>query len=229
MKIFSNIFPAYENNENMESSRSKDDKNRAESKDSGFIYLLDELDTFLAHKNIVTDLLKKIESITLIPSRVQVMVVSGLVLLSLVEGYASALLCNALSLLLPMFASITAIENPAFECDTKWLMYWVIFSCINFLEVFISWIPSYNLLKFLFLAWCMAPGKCSGSGFIYFKVVRPFFLKHREYVNGVITDAAKKVCQVAEKTIDEFMIARANKLLQGTESSLMVDDNDKKK
>lgn len=229
MKFFRDIFPAYEKDDNMEVPASTSTKNTTEKEGSGIVCLLDELDSFLAHKNVFTDLLKKIENATLIPSRVQVLAVAILVLLYLVEGYAAALLCNILSLLLPMFASITAIENPAFESDTKWLMYWVIFSCINFLEMFVSWLPSYNLLKFLFLAWCMAPGKCSGSGFMYFKVIRPFFLKHREYVNGMISDAAKKVCQVAEKTVDEFMISRANKLLQGAESSLINEDNENKK
>ncbi|KAK3734822.1 hypothetical protein QZH41_001013 [Actinostola sp. cb2023] len=201
----------------------KNETKASESRDVGLSSIMEELDKFLAHKNAFTSLLKKIEHTTRISSRVQVLAVVVVVLLYLVEGYAAALLCNILSLLLPMCASINAIENPAFESDTKWLMYWVIFSCVNFLQMFISWMPSYNILKFLFLVWCMAPGRFNGSGFMYFKVVRPFFLKHRECVNGVISDAAKRVCQVAEKTVDEFMIARASKLMQGTENSFCHD------
>lgn len=180
--------------------------------------LLEELDSLLAHKNVFTDLLKKVERSTTITSRVQVLAVVILVLFYLVQVYTAALLCNILTLLLPMFASITAIENPGFESDTKWLMYWVVFSCVNFLEMFISWIPSYNLVKFLVLAWCMAPGRFNGSGFMYFKFIRPLFLKHRQYVNGVISIAAKRVTQAADNNIDDFLIARTSNLLQATGS-----------
>ena len=211
--------------ENMETVHENTTKPR-ENRDMGLSSAIEELDKFLAHKNALTTLLKKIEHATHVSSRIQVITVVVLVLLYLVEGYAAALLCNILSLLLPMFASINAIEYPAFESDTKWLMYWVIFSCVNFLEMFISWLPSYNLLKFVFLGWCMAPGRFSGSEFMYFKVVRPFFLKHRESENEAISDAANLVCQAAEKTVEEFMIARASKLMQGAEVAISQDDLD---
>jgi receptor expression-enhancing protein 5/6 len=192
---------------------------------------MEEVDKLLNRKNVFTDLLEKIENTIRIPRRIQILSIVLFVLLYLAEGYAAALLCNVLSLLLPMCASINAIENPDFESDTKWLMYWVIFSCMNFLEMFISWIPSYSLLKFLFLVWCMAPGRLNGSEVMYFRVIRPFFMKHRACVNDVISDAAKRVRQVAEKTVDDFMIARANRMVKGTDSSfsLIEDKTDSSK
>ena len=193
-----------------------------------FSYMMEELDNLLAHKNIFTDFLEKIETTICIPRRIQILSIVLLVLLYLAEGYAAALLCNILSLLLPMCASINAIENPDFESDTKWLMYWVVFSCMSFMEIFISWIPSYNLLKFLMLVWCMAPGRLNGSEVMYFRFVRPFFMKHKACVNDVISDAAKRVRQVAEKTVDEFMVDRATKLVKGAEDSFTLLEGEKK-
>lgn len=189
---------------------------------------LGELDRMLSHKNIFTDLLRKVEHTSTIKCRTQVIIVAIFVLLYLAEGYAAALLCNILTLLLPLLASIAAIENPAFESDTKWLMYWVIYASVNFLEAFLSWLPSYNLLKFLVLAWCMAPGRLSGSGCIYFKFVRPLFLKHRRCVNGVISDAARRVSEVTDSTVDEFLAARTSKLLQETGSLHRLQEGEKK-
>lgn len=189
---------------------------------------LEELDRMLSHKNILTDLLKKVEHKSSIKSRTQVIIVAIFLFLYLIEGYAAVVLCNLLTLLLPLLASIAAIENPAFESDTKWLMYWVVYASVNFLETFLSWLPSYNFLKFFLLSWCMAPGRLGGSGYIYFKFIRPLFLKHRRYVNGVISDAARRVTEAADSTVDRFLANRASKLIQETESLNQLQEGEKK-
>ncbi|EDO46781.1 predicted protein [Nematostella vectensis] len=171
--------------------------------------IMEEIDSLLMQQNFFTDLLRKIENFTRVPRRIQVLLMVLFTLLYVAEGYAAACFCNVIAVVFPVYASISAIENPDYEIGTKWLMYWVIFAFVNFMEVFIAWLPSFYLLKFLFLVWCMAPGRVSGSEVMYFRVVRPLVMRHKARVNDVISDAAKRVRQVAERTVDDLVASRA--------------------
>jgi receptor expression-enhancing protein 5/6 len=85
---------------------------------------------------------------------------------------------------------IKAIESQAKEDDTKWLMYWTAYALFGILEFFsdqlLFWIPLYTLTKCLFLLWLMVPGKNGGSNVVYYKIIRPFFLKHQDNIDAAI-------------------------------------------
>lgn len=54
------------------------------------------------------------------------------------------------------------------------------FSVIEFFSLYITKvIPFYWLLKCVFFIWCMAPIENNGSVVMYYKVIRPYFLKHQ--------------------------------------------------
>ena len=111
-----------------------------------------------------------------------------------------------------LYFRIKAIESSVKDDDTKWLMYWTCYALFGILEFFsdqlLFWIPLYTLtkvnllkqmfcvtyeykllfffnLKCLFLIWLMVPGKNGGSNVVYYRILRPFFLKHNENIDAI--------------------------------------------
>jgi receptor expression-enhancing protein 5/6 len=66
-------------------------------------------------------------------------------------GYAGQIICNIIGVAYPTYISMKAIESKPTADDTKWLTYWVLFSCFTIFEqvfVFVTnLIPFYWLLK----------------------------------------------------------------------------------
>lgn len=162
------------------------------------------INNLLEQRNIFTDFLNKLEAATNV--RRQTLFLGGLcfILLYLSVGYAANLLCYFLGFVFPTYASVKAIESSDLMEDTKWLTYWVVFSMVNFLEIFLEWIPLYFLLKFFLLVWCMFPGPWSGTAVIYNLIICPFVMRHRNKLDTAICQVAKHVRQAAEKAAEDY-------------------------
>lgn len=78
------------------------------------------------------------------------------------------------------------IESSDLMEDIKWLIYWVVFSMVNFLEIFFEWILLYFLLKFFFFVWCMFLGLWSGMVVIYNFIICFFVMRYRNKFDIVI-------------------------------------------
>ena len=158
----------------------------------------------LDQNNIFTALLYKLEVATNVKR--QTIFLGGLcfILFYLSVGYAANLLCYFLGFVFPTYASVRAIESGDVSDDTKWLTYWVVFSTVNFLEIFVEWIPLYYLLKFILLVWCMFPGPWSGTIVVYNLLIRPFVMRHRDKVDTAISEVAKHVRKAAEKAAEDY-------------------------
>ncbi len=186
-----------------------------------------KLDRHLHEKNMFTDALEKLEQKTKIDRLYLVLAGGVLLALYLVFGYGSAFLCSFVGFLYPAYCSLKAIESQDPEDDTKWLMYWIVYSAFSMVEFFtdiiLFWIPFYNFLKCAFLVYCMAPTSWNGSIFIYNNFIRPFVLKHEKEIDQVIgrvTDMASEAKGLAGDVMDEASRAAQDMAAQAVQGAV---------
>lgn len=91
--------------------------------------------------------------------------------------------------------SVLAVESKKTDDDTKWLVYWVVYSSFGFVEYFghsfFHSLPFYWLLKCLFLFWLMTPGANGGSQMLYNRLIKPFVLKYQPLIDKHVQDGKK--------------------------------------
>jgi len=171
-----------------------------------FQAVLSNVEKKLNEKNKFTDYLAQAEAKTGVKRLYLVGGAVGVLSLWLVFGYGAQLLCNSIGFIYPAYASVKAIESVQTADDTKWLMYWVVFALFSvaefFSDIFLNWFPLYWLAKCIFLIWCFIPIANNGTNFIYYKFVRPVFLKHHGSVDGFLSKAGDAASKLAEKAAE---------------------------
>ena len=165
----------------------------------GFDHVIDGDD------NVVASTLTWFEKITHINRRYLFIAAILFSFAYLSMGRNAGSLCNILAMVYPIYASIKASENMAGYAKEHWLMYWIVFSTISFLEVmleiFLVWLPMYYLIKFLFLCWCMAPIAVNGSHVVYIHVIRPLFHQHNEKVETALSAVTQKLTDLSSNPL----------------------------
>ncbi|KAL5260348.1 hypothetical protein ACHWQZ_G010464 [Mnemiopsis leidyi] len=152
-------------------------------------------------------------------------------------GIGSSLLCSVVCFVYPAYKSFKAVESPQGDDDTQWLTYWIVYSTFNILEYFadliLFWIPMYNLLKCLFLLWCMWPIPNNGATIVYKKILRPFLLKNEDKidakldkvtgkVNKYVDDARREVADFSESSAGQMLAAGSK--VAAESASQQLDD-----
>lgn len=181
---------------------------------------IEKLDAALADKNIFTDYLNIAEAKTGLPKRNVVLGALVLTIVWLAVGIGSSLVCSVICFVYPAYKSFKAVESPQGDDDTQWLTYWIVYSTFNILEYFADiiffWIPMFQLLKCLFLLWCMWPIPNNGASVVYKKILRPFLLKNEEKIDArleKVTGKVNKYVDDAKREASEFADSSAGVML----------------
>ena len=175
--------------------------------------MLKTLEDFLNSDNAVTTLMGEVEKKTKVTKKVQLLATGSLVLFYLILGQASEFLSNIIILGIPFYASVRSLEPPRYSADgSQWLEYWIVFSCLSFVEVFAYWVPAYRLLKVSLLVCCMIPGKPNGAHVVYHYLIRPLAMRHAGTVELAISHVAQSVRKRAEKAAEDHGAAPGTNL-----------------
>lgn len=167
---------------------------------------VEKLDKYLHEKNRLAEILEKIEKTTSVKRIYIAQGAIAFISIYMIVGHFAEFVCNAIGFVYPAYASICALESVSKDDDTKWLTYWVVFAFFSVLEFFsdfiFSWFPFYWLAKVVFLIWCFLPVTNNGSMYVYSRFIRPVFLKNRQNIDTVLTQAAGAATGLASKALD---------------------------
>lgn len=147
-------------------------------------------------------LLSLVQDKTKVPKEYLAAGVALLFAVFVLYGVGIASLCGIVGFAYPAFKSFQAIESKTKGSDTQWLVYWVIFSFFQIIEVFIDillyWIPFYFAFKLAFLLWLMLP-QTKGATFMYEAFLKDFLKKNESRIDAAMNDAKKQASVIASE------------------------------
>ena len=175
---------------------------------------INKLDKVLHSEPKLDAFFNKIEAKTGIQRKYLAGAVILITVLALVLKVAESAVVNIFGFLYPAYRSIKAIESKDTEDDTRFLMYWVVYSTFSILEMFadilLFWVPFYYFLKMGFLLWCMHPDY-KGTDFVYYRIIRPIFLKNTDRIEQLMKQAGDTVEDYTEQVKSVAKEAVVNK------------------
>ncbi|KAJ1970308.1 hypothetical protein IWQ62_000035 [Dispira parvispora] len=104
--------------------------------------------------------------------------------------------CHSIGHLYPAYASYKALKSARNAAElTHWLTYWLVigaFTCVEFVtDLFIFWLPFYNLCKITLVLWLVLP-QTQGATYLYKQILGPWLAKHEEEIDRYLYLASSR-------------------------------------
>ncbi|KAJ1651100.1 hypothetical protein IWQ61_008257 [Dispira simplex] len=127
----------------------------------------------------------------------RVTALSHLGVLDMVFYLLGRVICHGIGHLYPAYASYKALKGARNATElTHWLTYWLVigaFTCVEFVtDLFIFWLPFYNLCKITLVLWLVLP-QTQGATYVYKQVLRPWLVEHEEEIDCYLYLASNRV------------------------------------
>jgi len=104
--------------------------------------------------------------------------------------FLTNIITMAVGVLYPAFSTFKSLKNKAPQNRLIWLRYWVVFSCFYsgkiLADVFLSWLPFYNVSKIMTILW-LASSKAAGAQVVYFYGIEPLLRVHEKQIETIMT------------------------------------------
>lgn len=117
-------------------------------------------------------------------------------------GTGMRLFADFFVIIYPVVATFKAVNSPSEEVVQDLLTYWVVWGLFTTVDTFsdflLSWLPVYNLLKFVLLAWSLLPGS-QGAKVIYRMVLKPIFVRHRNRIDSTLERTQSTVSMTLDR------------------------------
>ena len=117
-----------------------------------------------------------------------------------------SLVSNLIGFIYPAYMSFKSIKTKKREDDEQWLIYWIVYSLLSFMELFIgmifTWIPFYYHIKLFFLLW-LSYDKTRGSQIIYIKYIEPYLNQNENQMDEILKtthDLVKNIEEMNQET-----------------------------
>lgn len=98
--------------------------------------------------------------------------------------------------LIPAFSTFKSLRNKTQQNRLIWLRYWVVFSLFYssrlITDIFLFWLPFYNIIKILFILW-LSSSRAAGAQVLYFYAVDPILRGHEAAIDRIISYYQKKL------------------------------------
>ena len=131
-----------------------------------------------------------VESITGVRKDHILLSAMGVFMLYVITGYFAAVSSDVISLLFPLYNTVRAIEGKKKDVQEAWLLYWVVYGVVTFVEYMagrlLGLLPAYFMMRTVFLVWCMTPSNENGSHVVYHQFISPFFLYHQSQFESAL-------------------------------------------
>jgi len=109
-------------------------------------------------------------------------------------GFTGEILCTALGLLYPMYASFKALEEGQEDEVNQWLTYFTTYAALILAESalyrVLLWVPLYHLLRIVFIVWLFLPST-RGASRVYSWAVAPLLRRYSPRIDSMLAKTAE--------------------------------------
>ena len=139
------------------------------------------------------------------------------------------LVANLIGFLYPSYKSFKSLQSKKPDDDEQWLMYWIVYSFFNLIEIFTNiifgWIPFYYQFKLIFLIW-LAHDTTRGAQLIYKKYLEKYLITYEVKIDETMTNINKKVNQTINNQINNSIQDTITDTINNTVDNVLNNESE---